>query len=549
MKTLDKIAQRQFLVAALAASASLALVGHPSLKPILDGAAPWLKLPAQLHWLPALLILVGIQLLLLYNLKKRVSEPLNRLSKYAERGERDPHPKTKSHSAEETSIRRAINESYIKSEALEDESNELEEQLQESQSLLKSTVAAKRTLEIEIEETRASNQALRGEFDELRTAKTALEMTLESERRAKAGVEVERHVDQIYLQMERAIEAASLKRIWIPSTVQELRIPASVIAETVRQISRTGAQVSFAQLQEHIETIRQQSDAQIKVLERILSNETGSQGSETTHDWHGFPGGEPEGHRTEEEGILAIEETGSLEAPLEERQAELPSQPTHSQALAHTREPDSATAIATAEPEPAEKAKGRESQTLSRPSLKLGSARHVSVAEAKKRLKISEKVSQTELAAGEAPSEPDSTRSLEALLNELVEQFQPQCPFTELGYAIDPELDLRVEDKNLGALLEALFECASSLTRSGEIVIAADLQGDAIIFAIACSGQLAPQPRADSYSKAEQLARELDGEVTVEASSENELHLGFEYRLAASRSQSSPGYFSSSTFQ
>lgn len=486
MKDLKTIAKHQFFTLSISTGVIVIFLSLPALDSVRASLAAQLRLPTTLIWMPFLGLLVGLQYFLFRKCDSSITIPFRRLSQFAERGEQGFAFKNKSSSKEEDVIKHAIEAANLRAKEAQEQADELEDLLKQTQSELEKTRESKAKVEAELEKTDAIGRELRVENETLKASKTAIELTLENERKTKINIEVEKRTDEIYSQMEQAVSAAAMKHIWIPSLVQELKTPISIIRETSTRLSGSWSQASISQVNEQIELIREQSVAQLEILEDILSRKV----------------------ETKREAVASVEVEPEAPQPVDPSAFPPPPQATSKPKLSLNIEAEEKPTIE-AEEETVFEIEPEEPE-------------------------IEFEVAEPEpIAKREAPKA--SPYALQQILKNLIEEFQPRCALTEISYSIDEDLEVEIEDDSLLELIHSLTECATSVARSGKVIIGVDLKTESIVFDIACIGVLAQQPNITSYAKAEQHARNLGGQISVETSSESELHLSFEYSLADSQ--------------
>lgn len=485
MKDLKTISKQQFLILSISTGVVVLFLSLSALDSTRAAISAQIRLPAGLLWLPTLGLLLGLQYFLFRRSDSCVTKPFRRLSQFAERGEQGFAFKNKSSNKEEDTIKHAIESANLRAKEAREQADELEELLKQTQTELDNTKESKGKIEAELEKSTTKCRELILESETLKAAKTAIELTLENERKTKIGVEVEKRTAEIYTQMEQAVSAASMKHIWIPSLVQELKTPISIIRETSTRLSGSWSQASMSQVNDQIELIRKQSVEQLELLDEILSRkvEERPKPKPTLSD-------SVEADTTGSQPVEAAEPANFPPPEIESARPKL------SLDLEPEIEEEAEIEIESDEPEP--------------PALEIGDE------------PVSEAETETE----------DSPYALETLLKNLVEEFQPRCALTEISYTMDPDLEIEIEDGSLLELIHALADCATSVSRSGEIIIGVELRTKSIVFDIACVGVLAEQPNITSYARAEQHARNLGGQISVETVSHTELHLSFEYSLA-----------------
>ena len=106
--------------------------------------------------------------------------------------------------------------------------------------------------------------------------------------------------------MERAGEGSAYKAIWFPQIFQDLNMPVSIISKTLENLDQNWESSSFARLKSDIETLREQSDHPLDLLQQLAGDnpKTSKDSDERTHFIAEFP--KPEASENEADGEDAI---------------------------------------------------------------------------------------------------------------------------------------------------------------------------------------------------------------------------------------------------
>lgn len=270
MKDLKKTFTHQFAVSAVGSAALLAFMTLPYLESARIQLAANTGTSPALLWLFSTLLIVGLQFLGFRSAIKKVATPFNQLMREAEHGTQGFAFKTRSKSAEEDGIKHAIEAANLRAREANDHAEELEAELGKSQNALSAEQTKSNTLQERFDELDNATRNIRVENETLKASQTALELTLENERKSKVGAEVEKRAEEIYSQMERAVSAAAIKNIWIPSLVHELKTPISIIDQISGDLSNSWTKTSIHEVEKQIHSIKSQSQTQLKLLEQIL---------------------------------------------------------------------------------------------------------------------------------------------------------------------------------------------------------------------------------------------------------------------------------------
>ena len=100
-----------------------------------------------------------------------------------------------------------------------------------------------------------------------------LEANLDEERKANVHQEIEKRSDEIYSQMEKAVEASALKSIWLPHIAKDLNGPAAIIHKTIADLQENWDTASFARLKSDLAELQEQGEILMNVLNRLTEKE------------------------------------------------------------------------------------------------------------------------------------------------------------------------------------------------------------------------------------------------------------------------------------
>ncbi|MBK1878923.1 hypothetical protein [Pelagicoccus mobilis] len=479
MKDLKKTFAQNFAVSAVSSAAILAFMNVP----FLEGTRNSLGASPALLWVLAATLIIAIQFFTFRRSLKLVASPLNRLMKEAEHGEQGFAFKTRAKTKEEDGIKHAIEAANLRARESGDQAEELEAELEKTSQTLADETTKSATLQSRYDEIESSTRDIRVENETLKAAKTALELTLENERKSKVGAEVEKRTEEIYTQMERAVSAAAIKSVWIPSLVHELKTPITLINQLSSKLSTSWQERSLKEVGQEIEAIVAQSETQLSLLNEILERQP--------------PLEKPE------PPALAVEPED--EAP----QTEAPAvEPTFS------------------------------SEQVPEPETIIEMTKDIELEEPEKE--------EEPLAIGleTEPKQPTETapspHSLETILGNLVEEFSRKIVDVHYSISLDRDLDIELEDPTMLRLLRTLAESASHCTLEGEVVFGVDLQPENLVFDVVCNGKLNQQIDPVLISRAERDANELGGQIEIESTTATELHLSFNYPLGTPETSKEP---------
>ena len=121
----------------------------------------------------------------------------------------------------------------------------------------------------------------------LRSEKESLAEALTAERRNKVGVEVEKRTEEIYEQVERAMNNAAIRSLWLPRFVNELRTPINIIHGLAHRMVKSWDQTTLEHLRQSAQEIHFQSEVQLERLRALPVQESDdeSNSGETLPAW------------------------------------------------------------------------------------------------------------------------------------------------------------------------------------------------------------------------------------------------------------------------
>ena len=154
-------------------------------------------------------------------------------------------------------------------EKLEDLIDELEKHRASSEEKLVSFGKEKEANLISIEERTRRVEELRSERAVLEESVRRLEAKLDEERKANVHQEIEKRSDEIYNQMEKAVEASALKSIWLPKIAKDLNGPSAVIQKTIDDLQGNWDTTSFARLKSDVAELKEQGEILAGALNRL----------------------------------------------------------------------------------------------------------------------------------------------------------------------------------------------------------------------------------------------------------------------------------------
>lgn len=274
MKDLKFSLSIQTAIATTATVSGLVFMALPALATTRETLTTSLGLSGQLNlWVPVGCLIALAHGLAYFLSVRRIARPFQKLATNATLCEQGFAFKTRSNSTEEDTIKHAIEANNLKAREAQQNAEELEGEVQDLKAKLESAKTKIQSITSESQKAVKVASELRVECETLRASKTALELTLENERKTKIGAEVEKRTEEIYSQMERAVAAASLKSLWLPTFVQELKEPASIISEITSGLRDNCNNTPVSTISEHIQQIHRQAEKQLSTLQAILNRQ------------------------------------------------------------------------------------------------------------------------------------------------------------------------------------------------------------------------------------------------------------------------------------
>ncbi|MBD5780581.1 hypothetical protein IEN85_13855 [Pelagicoccus sp. NFK12] len=470
MKDIKSTLSIHTAIAAGATVSGLVFMSLPALAATRESLTASLGLSGQLNlWVPVGSLIAACHGLAYFLSLKKIARPLQKLATNASHCEHGFAFKTRSNSAEEDTIKHAIEANNLKTREAIQQAEELQEEVRDLKSQLEAAQFKIQTISAENEEAVQAVSELRVERETLKATNTALETTLENERKTKIGVEVEKRAEEIYAQMERAISAASLKSLWLPSFVQELKEPAALINEISGGLRDNCNNTPISTIAAQIEQIHKQAEKQLATLQAILDRQPADMKIDAPRE----PAAAP-----------APATTGEVEPELEEVVAEI------------------ATIEIEEETEDSFQAGHRE----------IG-------------LSVQ---AEPEATIEKVPEE--NPYAVETVLQKIIEEFSPRAMDAHMSYTVDTDLGIEIADETLLGLMHSLTQAAVNSVEEGEITLGIDLTTEHLIFDVACEGDLTFSDPA-CVDKANRLAVQLGGQIDIDRPSEKELHFSFAYPI------------------
>ena len=276
MTTTNSLAARYFAIALAASLLGMAFLNLPAFQSsrsmLIDS---WGLTPSTL-FVAIGALLIGIYLLLLLRFQQLATNPLSQLIKQVETNRLANAFSTKPKLMEVDRFRYLLEQRSLMVEKLEAQISELEKGQHSLEEKLAASRKEKESNLISIEERTRRVEELRSERAVLEERLVRLEASLEEERKANVHQEIEKRSDEIYNQMEKAVEASALKSIWMPQIVKDLNGPAAIIQKTIADLQENWDTASFARLKSDLGELKEQGEILASVLSRLTENGAGS---------------------------------------------------------------------------------------------------------------------------------------------------------------------------------------------------------------------------------------------------------------------------------
>ncbi len=470
MKDLKSTLSIHTAIATAATVSGLVFMALPALASTRESLTASLGLSGQLSlWVPVGSMIAVVHGLAYFLSVKKIARPFQKLATNATLSEQGFAFKTRSNTSEEDTIKHAVEATNLKAREAQQLAEELEGEVHDLKSQLESAQFKIQTITSENQEAVKAVSELRVECETLKASKTALELTLENERKTKIGAEVEKRTDEIYAQMERAVAAASLKSLWLPTFVQELKEPAALINEISGGLRDNCSNTPISTIAEQIQQIHRQAEKQLTTLQAILDRQPADM---------------------------------KIDAPRPSEEPQEVAAPTRSE-VAVTE------VIAEVET--------MEAEEETEESLEAGH-REIGLA-------VQEKAE-----AVEKQEPAENPYAVETVLQRIIEEFSPSAMDAHMSYTVDTDLGIEIADENLTALMRSLTKAAVNSVEEGEITLGIELTTEHLIFDVACEGDLTFSDPA-CVDKANRLADQLGGQIDIDRPGEKELHFSFAYPI------------------
>lgn len=499
-------------------------------------------------WAPIALLLVGAMAFASWRLGTLIANPLVSLIRQAESNRLGFAFQQKSKIMEDGRLRHFIESQSARLKELEDQMDGFENSATQSKEALDKATLEREEGQKELLETKAALSQARAELEKLEARNAALAEEIASERRSKVGREVQMRTEEIYAQMSKAVEASALKKIWLPSALQELRGPISIIQDIAKRLESKWQETSLGRLQEEIATIRQQSESQLELLDRIGRHEPNATLDEPLQTRPADPG-------KSEERRHPSSANGHSSATTASHDREKPS---HNGSNGSSHSKLDLSSIngngASGSPFASQGFKTTSMADIEIPAdLKLPNELDELRSEPRSEPDAQNKAFELELAneqavASVAAPEPETFTRVDRLSRESIdptpkpnavqedlglflqkiaaEYERPQGPSIEL--CLDDDLEIDVSPEPLESILRSMLEVAVSQISEGNVYLDVRDREDYLDFSVTCRGR--PRRGRDlDITQANRIAAALDGRVSIDIKPDRTLKMSFKY--------------------
>ncbi len=282
MTTTNSVFARSLVLCFLTAAFSLALLALPALESVRVALSERLNLTPAALFIVALFLQSAVFAFVYLRTQHLVSHPLTALIKQAETNRLNSAFSPKSKIMEVDRLKYLLENRVLVAEKMEEQIKNLEVRAEELEQSLSRATSERESGRLDLREKAKQIEELRLERVELQKVRADLESALEEGRKSQVRVEVEKRSDEIYAQMEKAVEATSYKSIWFPQLQRDLRAPAAIIQNTSRYLSENWDSSSFARLKSDIEILKEQSQSLIEQIDGLAQTDEKSFDDEST---------------------------------------------------------------------------------------------------------------------------------------------------------------------------------------------------------------------------------------------------------------------------
>jgi len=509
---------------------TIAFMAIPALESIRGTIAATIGLSAGTLWIPVAAIIVLAIFGTQKYLSASVAKPLGDLARHVREGESSNYKFTRrARNQEEISLKGYIESHDQKISEVKEERDELEKELKIARDERDIALSINNRQTTEIAELDRVQKKLRVESQTLAAAKQVLESALETERKTKVGREVKMRAEEIYSQVEKAVSEASARAIWIPNLLSQIETPTTLINDLSKRLESNWNELSLSRLSEEISKIREQSDLQRSLLEKVdpggllpVETEQRSRPVETPKEEPAVPqpgemligddipfeandsSGETEDDEHSKEIVNFIESIAEVEKKEVEKKPSFSLKPVSPEENFDTK-PDEDT---------------EEVEIL---STEIDTEKTAELA-------LDDESSEEEPveAVSQAHADPETLSALQALVFELVNDYSQEVEKISVEADFSDDLDVEVDEELLESVLSNLLEIAIYQWKEGSVKLRVSRKDNQITFAVDSKGKPLSYGELDD-SQTNRIASALDRKIDVDMPSEGELRMRYRY--------------------
>ena len=489
--------------------------------------ASLLGLSAPLLWIPVSLLFVASYFGAQKLLAKTIATPIETLAKNARDGETTGFAfQSRSRLEEEEALKRFVETQSKIASDIEGRFSGLEKSLSTSQEAVTYLESLSERQAKEISQFEQSDHDLRVKNQSMAAEIEVLQATLDSERRAKVSREVKMRAHEIYLQMERAVAKAAAQAIWIPNLMERLKAPTDQINELARDLESNWTSASFDSIGEHIATIREHSDRQLSMLEKLTPEELLAAVPEATEI---LEAGDVEiGDSAKDAPLPSIDRPRIQEpAPCKSEAAEA----VYAAIQTESEQPVDVEEPSIEESRPTELSlQSKDPAESELASLAEDEAEAETIVEEPAAIIESEAIAIPASNDSSTPiGEAETLGALQSLVFELVQDYSEEVENVRIDADFqDPIDDVEVDEELLESVLSNLIEIAIYQWKEGSVRLRVSRKDDYISFAVDSEGKPLDYGEFDE-TQTNRIESALDRKIDVDMPSENELRMRYKY--------------------
>ncbi len=529
MKDIQAQIKSSLIICGTLVLVTIAFMAIPALESVRETIADTIGLSAGTLWIPVSVLIVLAIFGTQKYLSASVAKPIGDLARHVREGESSNYKFTRrAKNQEEISLKGYIESHDQKISEVKEQRDELEKELKIARDERDIALSINNRQTTEIAELDRVQKKLRVESQTLAAAKQVLESALETERKTKVGREVKMRAEEIYSQVEKAVSEASARAIWIPNLLSQIETPTTLINDLSKRLESNWNELSLSRLSEEISKIREQSDLQRSLLEKV--DPGGLLPIETEHRKPvETPKEEPVGAQP---GEMLIGDDVPFEA---NNSSDDPEDDAHSKEIVEFIE-----SIAEVEKKDVEKKPSFALESVS-PEEDLNTKSDEDTEEVEILSSEIETEKTAELALDEdstegepveivsqAHTDPETLSALQALVFELVNDYSQEVEKISVEADFSDDLDVEVDEELLESVLSNLLEIAIYQWKEGSVKLRVSRKDNQITFAVDSKGKPLAYGEMDD-SQSNRIASALDRKIDVDMPSEGELRMRYRY--------------------